>query len=163
MGITGKRWSHLVVFTKLCLADDVPPLAIRVEFDQNHFMQLVASSTGCWFKYILPEILCGRLKNQLQEIQVLDDVPNSAGIVLDPHVLDHMYSLNSASGFNNASTCPLCHSMCKEQENVRKFVERSITCDHYNSWFHFGCLKMTKKQLEELNGSNWYCQLCSKE
>ena len=92
MGITGKRWSHLVVFTKLCLADDVPPFAIRVEFDQNHFMQLVASSTECWFKYILPEILCGRLKNQLQETQVLDDVQNPTGIVLDPHVLDHMYT-----------------------------------------------------------------------
>ena len=166
MRITGKRWCHFVVFTVLCLSDEVSPLVLKVDFDQHHFMKLLAGSTECWFEYILPELVSGRLKGQLQATQVLGEVQNHNS-TNESFVLDHMSSLSidasNPTGFNSTTTCPICHTVCKEQENVKKFMERSIACDNCNSWFHFGCIKMTRQKVEELEGSNWYCQLCSKE
>ena len=87
-------------------------------------------------------MLCHRLKvNPSPLSQVSTGKHNTAG---ESHVLDHMYTL-SIQAANTGSACPICHALCKEQENVKKFIERSIACDHCNSWFHFGCLKMSKQ------------------
>ena len=44
MGITGRKWCHFIVFIGKCLADDVKPLIINVDFDEALFESLVSAS-----------------------------------------------------------------------------------------------------------------------
>ena len=41
MGITGRNWCHLVVFTPKCMEDNVKPLIVYVKFDKILFEKLV--------------------------------------------------------------------------------------------------------------------------
>ena len=50
MGITGKLWCHLVVFTSACLADEVPPLMVTVKFDEDHLKELLTSCREFWLE-----------------------------------------------------------------------------------------------------------------
>ena len=59
---------------------------------------------------------------------------------------------------SSQNICPVCHTLCKETDEIRTFVERSIIgCDGWNVWFHNSCIKITPKKLGE---SNWYYTIC---
>lgn len=161
MGITGRNWCDFVVFTSLCMADEVSPLVVKVPFDEHHFINLTTMAKEFWYKYILPEILCGHLKETAVENVVMSEDTHVP--VCDSHIIDHMYSLNLDIDNSMNSTCPVCHAVCHDQENVKTFNERSIACDQCNTWFHFRCIKMTQKKLRDLEGHNWYCSLCCHE
>ena len=75
---------------------------------------------------------------------------------------DHMYASRSDSKNALDSNCPICHTLCKYEEEVTTFSERSIGCDSCNGWFHFVCVQMTAKKLKEIGEGNWYCVLCDK-
>ena len=56
-----------------------------------------------------------------------------------------MYASCLESNNLSGSNCPICHAICKDEDEVKTFNERSIGCDSCNGWFHFGCVKMNKK------------------
>ena len=74
-----------------------------------------------------------------------------------------MYALHLDSNASSGNNRPICHTLCKDEEELSVFNESSIGCDICYAWFHFGCLKMTSKKLEEISESSWYCSLCSEE
>ena len=57
MGITGRSWCHLVVFTPKCLEENVNPLIVQVKFDKAWFERLVNTSMKFWYQHLLPEII----------------------------------------------------------------------------------------------------------
>ena len=57
MGITGRKWCHFVVFTVKCLQDEVDPLIIRVEFDNEVFLTLVRAAEKFWYEHLLYEMI----------------------------------------------------------------------------------------------------------
>ena len=79
------------------------------------------------------------------------------------YVTGHMYALCLDSNVSSGNNCPICHTLCNDEEELSVFNERSIGCDICNAWLHFGWLKMTSKKLEEIGESSWYCSLHSEE
>ena len=78
-------------------------------------------------------------------------------------VTDQMYALYLDCNASSGNSCPICHTLCKDEEELSVFNKRSVGCDICYAWFHFGYLKMTPKKLEEIGESSWYCSLCSEE
>ena len=76
---------------------------------------------------------------------------------------DHMYALCLDSNTSSGNNCPICHTLCKDEDELSAFNERSIGCDGCNAWFHFGYLIITQKKLKEIGESNWYCALCAED
>ena len=152
MGITGRSWCHLVVFTPKCLEDGVKPLIVDVKFDKVWFESLVESSIKFWYEHLLPEMIENKLSRDT-------NVRNEKVISKNE---DHMYALCSDGNNLSGSNCPICHTICKNEE-VNTFNERSIGCDRCNAWFHFACAQMNNKKLKEIEEENWYCALCTKE
>ena len=152
MGITGRNWCHLVVFTPKCLEKNVKPLIVDVKFNKTWFETLVNTSTKFWYEHLLPEIIEKKLC--VESTKPKKDISKNQ---------DHGYALCSDGDNLSASNCPICHVVCKDEEEVSTFNERSIGCDSCNAWFHFGCVQMTKKKLKEIGEDNWYCTLCAKE
>ena len=56
MGITGMKWCDFV-FTGKCLADEVDPFIIRVEFDEEVFVALTNAAEKFWYEQLLREIV----------------------------------------------------------------------------------------------------------
>ena len=149
-GITGRKWCHFIVFTGKRLANDVKPLIINADFDEALFESLVSASIKFWFGHLLLEILSKRLKNICEE----DQKDNDMDYNITPeksYVTDHMYALCLDSKASSGNNCPICHTLCKDEEDLSVFNERSIGSDICYAWFHFGCLKMTPKKLEEIS------------
>ena len=153
MGLTGRRWCHLVVFTPKCLEANVKPLIVYVKFDEAWFQTLVHSSMKFWYGHLLPEIIGKKL--------YLGMTKRNEKITSNNE--DHTYGLCSEGNNLSGSNCPVCHTICKDEEEVNTFIERSIGCDNCNAWFHFGCVQMNSKKLKEIGDKNWYCVLCAKE
>ena len=159
MGITTRRWCDFVVFTSLCMADEISPLIVNVQFDEDHFTNLEGNATKFWRKYILPEILSCDSK-EAEDVTMDEATPAP---IHETHIMDHMYSLTLDINNSTLCTCPACHTVCHDQENVKTFGERSVACDHCNAWFHFRCVEITPQKLRDLKGHNWYCPLCRHE
>ena len=141
-----------MIFTPKCLKENVKPLIVVVKFDETLFEQLVDTSIKFWYQHLLPEIiekkLCREGTEQKKNVWTNED---------------HGYALCSGSSNLFGSNCPICHVVCKDEEDVRTFDERNIGCDSCNAWFHFGCVQMSNKKLKEIGERNWYCILCTKE
>lgn len=159
MGVTGRKWCDFVVFTALCVMDDVPPFVLRVDFDEVAFKRVATACTEFWFQHMIPEMLEGKLK---VTVPIQSAMASNKSLIA--HLSDHRYDIpTDPSGVPCGSTCPICHLLCKEEENVKKFVDRSICCDQCNTWFHLGCIGMNKKKLQDIERSDWYCNLCAME
>ena len=152
MGIVGRSWCHLVVFTPKCLEKDVKPLIVHVAFDKTWYEKLVETSKQFWYEKLLPEIIEKKILRESSNRE--QDIPKNN---------DHGYAFGVDSGNSSGNNCPLCHVVCKNEEEVNTFNERSIGCDSCNAWFHFGCVQMTKKKLNKIGEENWYCRVCVKE
>ena len=157
MGITGRSWCHLVVFTPKCMEANVKPLIVYVKFDKKLFEKLVKASVKFWYQHLLPEIIEKKIFTQMKQESVSTHDKKGSSIKGD-----HMYALSSDGNNASDSNCPICHTLCKDEEEVTSFSERSIGCDSCNAWFHFVCVQMTAKKLKEIGEGNWYCVLCDK-
>ncbi len=147
MGITSRNFCHFVVFTLACVRDDTPPLVLHVPFNKSVFTNLKEKAEFFWHKYIFPELQSEHL--------LLEGKPQDEASCRNKGY-DHLFAKAPCS------LCPACHSVCKEDRKVTTFSERSIACDHCNTWFHFSCVKMTKKKLDSVAKSSWYCHVCRK-
>ena len=67
---------------------------------------------------------------------------------------DHMYALCMDNNTSSGNNCPICYTLCKDEDELGTFNERSIGCDGCNALFHFRCLKITQKKLKEIGESN---------
>ena len=172
MGIANGQWGDFVVYTSKCVEDEIDPLILRVDFDKTLYDRLVNACTTFWFKYTLVEMLSERLKGVNSETQVVE---NRHANMIDHvyhmpinHVVsnvqaDHVYTLSVSVNSLAQYNCPICHSICKDENEVKTFQNRSIGCDMCNAWFHFKCINMTQSKLEEIADGNWFCVICEKE
>ena len=111
------------------------------------------------FASFVHEVKNIRLKNICEQ----DPKHNDMDYSITPeklYITDHTYALSLDSNASSGNNCPICHALCKDEEELSVFNERSIKFDICYAWFHFGCLKMTPKKLEEIGESSWYCSLC---
>ena len=100
-----------------CLTDDVKPLINNVDFDEALFESLVSASFKFWFGHLLPEILSKRLKNICEE----DPKDNDMDYNITPeklYVTVHMYVLHLDSSASPGNNCPICHTLCKDEEGL---------------------------------------------
>ena len=160
MGMTGRKWCHFVVFTVKCLQDEVDPLIIRVEFDNELFLTLANAVKKFWYEHLLHEMIVKRLKGD-----GLDCSLESENIATDMEAnvkdhTDHIYAALLDSNTSSGNNCPICHTLCEHEKDISGFIERSIGCDGCNAWFHFGCIGMTLKKLKEIGDKSWFCIVC---
>ena len=100
------------------------PLIIRVKFDKSFFGRLVSTSLKFWFQYVLPEILSKKLCHV--DNQSAEQLESGGEGKSNLHMKDHMYAVQSDNAMTDSHKCPFCHSLCKEEKDVKTFGERSI-------------------------------------
>ena len=96
-----------MIFTPKCLEENVKPLIVDVKFDKTWFEQLVDTSMKFWYQHLLPEIIEKKLCREGTE-QKENVLTNE----------DHGYALCSGSSNLFGSNCPICHVVCKDEEDV---------------------------------------------
>ena len=172
MGITNRQWGDLVVYTSKCVEDETNPLILRVDYDKTLYDRLVNACRTFWFNYMLVEMLSERLKGSNSETQVVQKrhanmIDHVYHMPIDRVVsnvqADHVYTLSASVDSLSQYNCPICHCICKDENEVKTFQDRSIACDMCNAWFHFKCINMTQSKLEEIADCNWFCVICEKE
>ena len=170
MGITNRKWGDFVVFTGKCVEDDIHPLILRIDFDKVLFDRLVTACTTFWFRYMLVEMIDERLKDtgsaDVHKVDacMLDHLYHMPiNRVVSSVQADHVYTLPDIDDKLSEYNCPMCHQICKDENEVKTFHDRSIGCDMCNAWFHFECTNMTQSKLEEIGEGNWYCVICAKK
>ena len=107
MGITGRSWCHLVVFTPKCLEKDVKPLIVHVTFDKTWTGKLVNTSKQFWYEKLLPEIIEKKILRESRNRE--QDIPKNN---------DHGYAFGVDGGNSSGNNCPLCHVVCKNEEGA---------------------------------------------
>ena len=128
-----------MVFTKKCLQDDVNPKILTIKFDAGSFELLLSAAMKFWFRYLLPEILSKRVSDKLES-------RGNYNVESDAHMKDHTYASCLDKSSSSGNNCPVCHTLCKEVDEINTSGEGSIGCDGCNAWFHLGCIKITPKR-----------------
>ena len=161
MGITGRKWCHFVVFSVKCLQDEVDPLIIRVEFDNEVFLTLVRAGEKFWYEHLLHEMIVKKLKGD--EIDFAVESQNGVADMEGNRKenSDHMYATQLDSNTSSGNNCPICHTLCQYEKDISGFINRSIGCDGCNAWFHFGCIGITPKMLKDIGDKSWFCIVCA--
>ena len=162
MGITGMKWCDFVVFTGKCLADEVDPLIIRVEFDEEVFVALTNAAEKFWYEHLLREIVVKWLEDEVSDAVESQKVPSDKQANVMEQT-DHLYAALLDSNTSSGNNCPICHALCVHEKDISAFSDKSIGCDGCNAWFHFGCIRMTPKMLKEIGDKSWFCIVCAKE
>ena len=116
------------------------PKILTIKFDADSFELLLSAAMKFWFGHLLPQILSKRLSDKLGS-------RGNYNVESDAHTKDHTYASCLDKSSSSGNNCPVCHTLCKEVDEINTFGERSIGCDGYNAWFHFGCIKITQKKL----------------
>ena len=91
--------------------------------------------------HLLPEILSKRLCGDTAEDAVVNDEMECSV----SEKKDCMYALCLDSNTSSGNNCPICHTLCKDKNELSTFNERSIGCDGCNVWFHLRHLKLTQR------------------
>ena len=160
MGLSGRKWCDFVVFTVKCMQDDVDPLIVRVLFNEDIFKELCESGEKFWFGHLLPEIVYPKLE---EETERLGHSMNKANVDSVKENTDHLYAMQLDSNLSSGYNCPVCHRLCVDEKDITAPNEKSVGCDGCNAWFHFGCVGMNAKKLENIGENNWFCIVCTKE
>ena len=163
MGITGRKWCHFIVFTVKCLQDDVDPLIIRVEFDNEVFLTLVQAAEKFWYEHLFREMISKQLEGDgvdsvVESQNVADDIQENR-----KENTDHLYATVLDSNTSSGNNCPICHRLCEYEKDISGFINRSVGCDGCNAWFHFGCIGITPKMLKDIGDKSWFCIVCAQD
>ena len=78
---------------------------------------LISASIKFWFGQLLPEILSKKFKNICEE----DPKDNDMDYNITPeksYVTDYMYALHLDSNASSGNNCPICHTLCKDEEEL---------------------------------------------
>lgn len=164
MGITGRKWCDFVVFTVKCLEDEIDPLIIHVEFDKECFESLTKAAEKFWFNHLLKAMIVKEKVDEQTNGTVEMDISEATKANNTKEVIgDHCYASFLDSNTRSGNNCPVCHTLCRSEQDISGYSERSIGCDGCNAWFHFGCIGMNTKMLNDIGESSWFCAVCSKE
>ena len=161
MGMTERKWCHFVVFTVKCLQDEVDPLIIRVEYDNEVFLTLANAVEKFWYKHFGHEMIVKRLKGDGLDCTLESENIEDAMEGNVKEQTDYMYATLLDSNTSSGNNCPICHTFCEYEKDISGFTDRSIGCDGCNAWFHFGFIGMTPKMLKEIGDKSWFCIVCA--
>ena len=136
LAITGRKWCDLYVYTVN------GPLECRIEFQEQNYHEILLPNLKFFFnEYIVPELIDGRLKKQLESVEEQMEVD----------------TCNTDSQASSRFFCPVCNNIIQENENILTYRQNSVACDNCNLWYHLTCAKVKQN---EVKSKQWFCTKC---